>query len=86
MRVLRYFVRLATFHEDMHAENLTLVLTSLGYAQPAVAPSSPEPVIDETFRLYPPVFGSSSVSCAPLCSHSQRMLTRISPVAMSSIK
>ncbi len=33
-----------------------------------------------------PVSGSSSVSRAPLCSHSQRMLSRISPVAMSSIR
>jgi gamma-glutamyl hercynylcysteine S-oxide synthase len=45
-----YFYKLAALHEDMHAENLTLVLTSLGYAQPAVAPSGPEPLIDETFR------------------------------------
>ena len=33
-----------------------------------------------------PVAASSSVSGAALCSHSQRMLSRISPVAMSSIR
>ena len=33
-----------------------------------------------------PVSGSPSVRRARLCSHSQRMLRRISPVAMSSIR
>ena len=33
-----------------------------------------------------PTAGSSAVSVARLCSHSQRMLRRISPVAMSSIR
>jgi hypothetical protein len=44
------FYTLAALHEDMHAENLTLVLTSLGYAQPAVTPSATEPLADEAFR------------------------------------
>jgi drug/metabolite transporter (DMT)-like permease len=33
-----------------------------------------------------PTVGSAAVSCAPLCTHSHRMLKRISPVAMSSIR
>jgi iron(II)-dependent oxidoreductase len=30
----RYFYTLATHHEDMHTENLTLILQTLGYARP----------------------------------------------------
>jgi iron(II)-dependent oxidoreductase len=36
---LRYFVRLATLHEDMHAEALHYTHQTLGYADPAPAPA-----------------------------------------------
>src|SRR5215471_5079185 len=39
----RYFYTLATLHEDMHAENLTLVLQTLGFSRPKL--SSFEPAV-----------------------------------------
>jgi iron(II)-dependent oxidoreductase len=47
-----YFYTLAALHEDMHAENLALVLTSLGYAQPPVCGAEAAPPADETFRIH----------------------------------
>jgi ergothioneine biosynthesis protein EgtB len=46
-----YFYRLAALHEDMHAENLTAILQSLGYARPAsLHPAPGSPAIDPEFR------------------------------------
>ena len=46
-----YFYTLAAQHEDMHAENLTAILQTLGYARPAgLRPAGPQPTIDEQFR------------------------------------
>ena len=47
-----YFYTLAARHEEMHAENLALVLTSLGYAQPAISAKAEEPTVDEAFRAH----------------------------------
>ncbi len=47
-----YFYTLAVLHEDMHGENLTLILQSLGYARPAMlaaAAAAPAPV-DPAYR------------------------------------
>jgi iron(II)-dependent oxidoreductase len=38
---LRYFVRLATFHEDMHAEAFLYTRQTLGYAEPGLDASAP---------------------------------------------
>jgi iron(II)-dependent oxidoreductase len=48
-----YFYTLATMHEDMHAENLTLILTSLGYAYPNLSlldRTAANPPIDEAWQ------------------------------------
>jgi iron(II)-dependent oxidoreductase len=48
-----YFYTLAALHEDMHAENLTLILQTLGYARPKlrrVDRSWAEPPVDPTYR------------------------------------
>ena len=45
-----YFYTLAAQHEDMHAENLTAILQTLGYARPQALRSAAPPVIDEDFR------------------------------------
>ena len=48
-----YFYTLATFHEDMHAENLTAILQTLGYARPARLPPAPgSPPVDPEFRSH----------------------------------
>jgi len=39
-KTLQYFVRLATFHEDMHAEAFHYTRQTLGYGEPPVAVSS----------------------------------------------
>jgi len=47
-----YFYTLAALHEDMHAENLTLVLQTLGYARPRVSltvPGAADPPIDPAY-------------------------------------
>ena len=47
-----YFYTLAALHENMHAENLTLVLQTLGYARPRVSltvPSAADPPIDPAY-------------------------------------
>lgn len=45
---LRYFVRLSTFHEDMHAEAFRYTCQTLGYADPAPEASpGPAPVSDD---------------------------------------
>ena len=46
----RYFYTLATLHEDMHAENLTLIQQTLAYARPRLSSfdrSRAEPPVDE---------------------------------------
>ena len=43
-----YFYALATLHEDMHAENLTLILQTQGYRRPAL-------ITLDTVRAAPPV-------------------------------
>jgi iron(II)-dependent oxidoreductase len=48
-----YFYTLAALHEDMHAENLMLVLTSLGYAQPTLTKldrAAATPPVDENWK------------------------------------
>src|SRR5437867_1775855 len=46
-----YFYTLAAQHEDMHAENLTAILQTLGYARPAsLPPASAPPPVDREFR------------------------------------
>lgn len=48
-----YFYTLAAFHEDMHAENLTLILQTLGYRRPALScldPRAAAPPVDPTYR------------------------------------
>ena len=48
-----YFYTLATLHEDMHAENLTAILQTLGYARPAsLYPAGGSPPIDPEFRSH----------------------------------
>jgi iron(II)-dependent oxidoreductase len=49
----RYFYTLATFHEDMHAENLTLILQTLGFTRPnpsSLERAACEPPVDETYQ------------------------------------
>ena len=48
-----YFYTLAAQHEDMHAENLTLILQSLGYARPRLGrfdPAAASPPVDPDYR------------------------------------
>src|SRR5437667_9746166 len=47
-----YFYTLAALHEDMHGENLTAILQTLGYARPASlgATPAPAPPVDPGFR------------------------------------
>src|SRR5262245_32623797 len=46
-----YFYTLAAQHEDMHAENLTAIRQTLGYARPAaLRPEGPTPPVDLDFR------------------------------------
>jgi iron(II)-dependent oxidoreductase len=48
-----YFYTLAALHEDMHAENLTLILQTLGYRRPALLrpdPGRPAPPVDPAYR------------------------------------
>src|SRR5215813_6668491 len=48
-----YFYTLAALHEDMHAENLTLVLQTLGYARPMLSSferAAREPPVDEAYQ------------------------------------
>jgi len=48
-----YFYRLAALHEDMHAENLTQVLHTLGHRRPrltAVEPGAASPPVDPAWR------------------------------------
>jgi iron(II)-dependent oxidoreductase len=48
-----YFYTLAALHEDMHAENLTLILQTLGYRRPAPLrpdPGRPAPPVDPGYR------------------------------------
>ena len=46
-----YFYTLAAQHEDMHAENLTAILQTLGYARPAsLRPACAPPPVDHEFR------------------------------------
>ena len=48
-----YFYTLAALHEDMHAENLTAILQTLGYARPASLPAAPgSPPLDPEFRSH----------------------------------
>jgi iron(II)-dependent oxidoreductase len=47
-----YFYTLVTHHEDMHAENLTLIRQTLGYGRPAVARAhAPDPPAELVARL-----------------------------------
>jgi len=49
----KYFYTLATLHEDMHAENLTLVLQTLGFSRPKLSSFEPavrEPPVDEAYQ------------------------------------
>jgi iron(II)-dependent oxidoreductase len=48
-----YFYTLAAAHEDMHAENLTLILQTLGYARPTLSridPACVSPPVDAYYR------------------------------------
>ena len=48
-----YFYTLATLHEDMHAENLTLILHTLGHARPPLRQLDPAwgcPPVDGAYR------------------------------------
>ena len=46
-----YFYTLAAQHEDMHSENLTAILQTLGYARPAgLRPPVAPPPVDQHFR------------------------------------
>ena len=50
-----YFYTLAALHEDMHAENLTLILQTLGYARPTLSrfdPAGASPHVDTSYRPY----------------------------------
>ena len=48
-----YFYTLAALHEDMHAENLTAILQTLGYARPAsLRPARGAAPIDPEFRAH----------------------------------
>ena len=47
-----YFYTLAALHEDMHTENLTLILHTLGYARPRLAlfdPGAARPPVDPAY-------------------------------------
>ena len=46
-----YFYTLAAHHEDMHAENLTLILQTLGYTRPSLSAVGPEvtPSVDSAW-------------------------------------
>jgi iron(II)-dependent oxidoreductase len=44
-----YFYTLAAHHEDMHAENLSLILQSLGHRRPRLADTAPEMPIDASY-------------------------------------
>ncbi len=44
-----YFYTLAALHEDMHAENLTQVLQTLGYARPTLSLRAPLPSVDASY-------------------------------------
>jgi iron(II)-dependent oxidoreductase len=49
----RYFYTLAALHEDMHAENLALILTTLGYPRPRLSAfdtAAASPPVDEAFE------------------------------------
>ena len=47
----RYFYTLATHHEDMHTENLTLILQTLGYARPRLRQfETATPIVDLSYR------------------------------------
>ena len=48
-----YFYRLAALHEDMHTENLTLILQTLGHARPKLSvldPACGNPPVDPAYR------------------------------------
>ncbi len=48
-----YFYTLSALHEDMHTENLTLILQTLGYARPklsVVDPACANPPVDPAFK------------------------------------
>ena len=48
-----YFYTLAALHEDMHTENLTLILHTLGYPRPRLAridPGAARPALDPAYR------------------------------------
>lgn len=48
-----YFYTLAALHEDMHTENLTLILQTLGYARPRLSildPARAAPPVDPAYR------------------------------------
>src|SRR5467141_3209165 len=48
-----YFYTLAALHEDMHAENLTAILQTLGYVRPAsLHPARGSPPIDREFHSH----------------------------------
>jgi iron(II)-dependent oxidoreductase len=50
-----YFSTLAALHEDMHAENLTMILASLRYPLPRLSqfdPAAAHPAVDENFRRH----------------------------------
>ena len=63
-----YFYTLAAHHEDMHAENLTLILQTLGYTRPSLSALGPAvtPTVDLAFTPHDvavpggtPVLGAS---------------------------
>jgi ergothioneine biosynthesis protein EgtB len=47
-----YFYTLAAQHEDMHAENLAVILQTLGYARPSDLLASAPPPVDAEFRRH----------------------------------
>ena len=49
-----YFYTLAAQHEDMHAENLTAILQTLGYARPASLPPASAPPACRCWRWAAP--------------------------------
>ncbi|HEV8141471.1 MAG TPA: selenoneine synthase SenA [Methylomirabilota bacterium] len=49
-----YFYTLAALHEDMHAENLTLILQTHGYSRPALSRIDPAWVAPSVDRAYRP--------------------------------
>ncbi|HEV8439917.1 MAG TPA: selenoneine synthase SenA [Methylomirabilota bacterium] len=52
-RTEAYFYTLVALHEDMHAENLTLILQTLGYCRPTVSHANPAwttPPVDPDYR------------------------------------